>query len=310
MRRRRLWMFAGALAAGLLVAGCTQPPDNEPPAPTETLPTIAEPERFGADRVLADIRHLAETIGPRHATSAEFAESADWVERRFADLGYSVTRQEVDTPAGNSWGVEVPAGTSVNIVADHPDAVPTEPHLVVGAHLDTVPAAPGAEDNASGVAVMLELARLAAETETPVRFVAFGAEEPRGQGDDLHHFGSQQYVADLDDDERSAVMAMVALDRVGVGGAPVPICSAPGGATDLRDELAAAADQAGVDHDLCDDNTTSDHWSFTKAGLPAARLGSLPFDGYHSPGDTVDVIDPGQLDRVGAIMSSWLIAAG
>ena len=54
---------------------------------------------------------------------------------------------------------------------------------------------------------MLELARMAAAAppETPVRFISFGAEEPRGTGDALHHFGSQQHVDDLSNAERNAI---------------------------------------------------------------------------------------------------------
>ncbi len=58
----------------------------------------------------------------------------------------------------------------------------------------------------------------------PVRFIAFGgAEEPRGSGDRLHHFGSQYYVAQLGGDTARSVKAMVALDRVGAPGPAVPI---------------------------------------------------------------------------------------
>ncbi|RQN09777.1 Zn-dependent exopeptidase M28 [Aeromicrobium camelliae] len=257
-----------------------------------------------------DIRHLAEAIGPRHGTSPAYAEAAVWAEERLASLGYTVTRQAVTAPAGTTWGVDVPAGNSPNVIASRPGAGPSDPHVLIGAHLDTVPVAPGAEDNASGVAVMLELARVVAATDLPVRFVAFGAEEPRGPGDALHHFGSQQYVAALDDAGRRGIRAMVALDRVGVPGPEVPVCSgaAPAGTTAVRDELAATAARAGLPHAVCGGNTTSDHWSFDKAGVPAARLGSIPYSGYHSPADTVHVIDPEQLGRVGAIMRAWLLA--
>ena len=102
--------------------------------------------------------------------------------------GYEVESVPVPVPAGNSWGIDVPAGDSANVIADPPDLDPTEPHVVIGAHLDTVPQAPGAEDNASGVAVMVELARMAAEEPpaVPVRFIAFGAEEPRGEEEATH----------------------------------------------------------------------------------------------------------------------------
>ena len=119
----------------------------------------------------------------------------------------------------------MPAGETRNVIADPPSFDPTSPHIVIGAHLDSVPQSPGAEDNASGVAVMLELARMVAEQpgDLPVRFIAFGAEEPRGEGDDWHHYGSQHYVAELDDASRAAIVAMVALDRVGVPGDAVPV---------------------------------------------------------------------------------------
>lgn len=309
MTRLLSWV-ALLLFGAFVLSGCTESEEQAPPIPTTPAPTTPPvPPGFDVDRAMADMRQLAEAIGPRHATSTAYAEAAHWVEERFAQLGYTVTRQDVAAPAGTTWGVDVPAGNSPNIIAARPGSEPSEPHVLIGAHLDTVPVAPGAEDNASGVSVMLELARIVADSDIAVRFVAFGAEEPRGPGDALHHFGSMQYVRSLADSDRAAISAMVALDRVGVPGPQVPICSggSPSGTAEVRDQLAAAATSGSVPHTVCDGNTTSDHWSFDKAGIPAARLGSLPYAGYHSPGDTVDVIDPGQLERTGTIMRTWLL---
>jgi Zn-dependent M28 family amino/carboxypeptidase len=255
------------------------------------------------------VRHLSLRVGPREATSPAYAEAADWVEGKLGDLGYDVTRQRVPVPAGNSWGIDVPAGTSSNVVADPTGFQPARPHLLVGAHLDTVPQAPGAEDNASGISVVLELARMVARgtpPEVPVRFVAFGAEEPRGDGDALHHFGSRRYVELMTPAERRTLVGMVSLDRVGTRGPYVPACSGPGGDTGTRDDLARAARALGLQVELCDDNASSDHWSFTKAGLPSARLGSIPYAGYHSAEDLPRMVDPTQLNRVGRTMWRWL----
>ena len=95
-------------------------------------------------------------------------------------------------------------GRSVNVIATRGDVVPGEPWLAVGAHLDTVPTSPGAEDNASGIGALLAVAEAAAERRTrlPVVLIAFGAEEPRGRGDDDHQYGSRAYVASLTADER------------------------------------------------------------------------------------------------------------
>jgi poly-gamma-glutamate capsule biosynthesis protein CapA/YwtB (metallophosphatase superfamily) len=66
---------------------------------------------------------------------------------------YAVKRTKVRVPAGSSWGTPVRRGTSVNVVAEPQGFDAKKPYVVVGAHLDTVPVAPGAEDNASGIAV-------------------------------------------------------------------------------------------------------------------------------------------------------------
>lgn len=303
------------IAAVLLIA-CpseTADPDPSPEArptatasstPTES-PSPAAPT-FEVSRVRADIRYLAREIGPRHGTSDAYREAADWVEERFTELGYTVRRQRVDVPAGTSWGVAVPAGRTPNVIASPPEFDDEAPHRIVGAHLDTVPQAPGAEDNASGVAVMLELARLHVDSDDPVRFIAFTSEEPRGPGDNMHHFGSRAYVNRLDAQQRDAMRAMVSLDRVGVRSRAVPLCTGGLGTLDVRRALGAAGRDADVPTSRCANNRASDHWSFERNDQPSARVGSIPYAAYHSARDLPQVVDDRQLERVGAIMTAWL----
>src|SRR5687768_14158653 len=114
-----------AVATAALMASCTggTPEPRSTPAPgpaTATEPTTPAPTPapdFDVTRVLDDIRYLAREVGPRHGTSDAYREAADWVEQRFTELGYSVTRQHVDVPAGTSWGVPVRAGRTPNIIA-------------------------------------------------------------------------------------------------------------------------------------------------------------------------------------------------
>jgi Zn-dependent M28 family amino/carboxypeptidase len=263
---------------------------------------------MNARAALHDIVHLAADIGPREATSDNFADAATFVQNRFEHLGYDVRRTRIRVPSGSSWGTPVPRGTSLNVIAEPAGFDANEPHVVVGAHLDTVPVAPGAEDNASGIAVMLQLAGMVSQQPAalPVQFIAFGAEEPRGNGDALHHFGSREFVAGLSRSERRAIQAMVSLDRVGVRAAYVPVCTATDRGNRLRDAIRAAARQAEIPTRACT-NFASDHWSFAKAGIPAVRLGSIPYAGYHSRGDVPDVVDRGQLDRVGRTVWAWLL---
>ncbi len=337
-RTTRRWVGASGAVVLLAMGGCStdpSPPGETTPAspsdevsaeaPTtegspEPSPSAAAtpggPGREALDPLTADdldpatairaVRRLAGRIGPREATSPAYDRAAGWVSGELARLGYDVARQRVDVPAGESWGVSVPAGRSANVVATPPGFDPADPHLVVGAHLDTVPQAPGAEDNASGVGVLLAVAEAASvrSTRLPTVFVAFGAEEPRGPTDDDHHYGSRRYVDELGPRERAAVRGMVSLDRVGVG-ERVPVGSA--GDTDaVQRALLAAARRAGVATDAEGGQRSSDHWSFVRAGLPGARLGSTPYAGYHSAGDVPAVVSEAQLERVGRIVAAWL----
>jgi Iap family predicted aminopeptidase len=275
------------------------------------VPTTPVPvARFDSVAAVRTVRYLAGTIGPREATSARFRTAADWLAARLQAAGYQVRRQPVRVPAGVSWGVPVPAGRSSNVVATTPGRTTGAPYLLVGAHLDTVPQAPGAEDNASGIAVLLELARAfapagGATPRLPLVLVAFGAEEPRGPGDGRHHYGSRAYVGSLPARDRSALRGMVSLDRVGVGSV-VPVCTARPADRRLQAELLAAAARAGVGVRPCT-NRSSDHWSFARSGLSAVRLGSTPYAEYHSRSDRPSVVRQAQLDRSGQLLLAWLV---
>jgi aminopeptidase YwaD len=331
------------LLASLLLAGCTSPdgatdratdgsidgapaertvaatPEGspspgKPPAPLppgdggpRLSPEPASARHVRVGTAWEAVEHLAGRIGPRHGTSPAYRRAAGWVEGRFQALGYDVSRQPFDVPGGVSWGVPVEDGRSVNLVATQGAVDTTRPHVIVGAHLDTVPQAPGAEDNASGVGALLAVAEAVAgrHTRLPVVLVAFGAEEPRGPGDDDHHYGSRFYVSQLGAAERSALVGMVSLDRVGVGNV-MPVCSATDNPDPLRAELLAAARRVDAPTLPCTGNRASDHWSFVRNGLPGVRLGSTSFAGYHSPQDVPSVVNRDQLARAARITVAWL----
>lgn len=323
-----------ALAVGLTVSACsstdarpdaapsstststtavaTPPPSTATTDPTQAPSTPATPlPRLTADDVdvttaVEAVRHLAGEIGSRPGHTPAFRRAADWVQRELEGHGWTVTQQRFPTPAGSYEGVDLAAGPSTNVVATLGDLEPGEPWLAVGAHLDTVPQGPGAEDNASGVGVVLALAEAIAthRTRLPVVLVAFGSEEPRGPGDDDHHFGSRAFVADLSRAQRRSLEAMVSLDRVGVG-TVVPVGSAAE-PNSLTDALVAAAERVDVPTQVEVFERSSDHWSFVRDGLPGARIGSTPYAGYHGPGDVPSVVSRAQLERVGRLLAAWL----
>jgi len=154
--------------------------------------------------IAAHVRALAVDIGARPAGSEAEAQAADYVAAQFESWGYTVTRQPFEVTVGSA---EI---ASQNVIATLPGA--QEPQIVVGAHLDSVEVGTGADDNASGVAVMLAAAEvLAARPDRgPVAFVAFGAEE-------VGLRGSRHFVAELAPRERAAIRLMVNIDTVGIG---------------------------------------------------------------------------------------------
>ena len=287
------------------VPSSSSPADRQPEPPPAEAEPAAPSASFDPRVAVRTVRHLAGGIGPREATTAAYRRAAAWVARRLAASGYDVRTEPFDVPGGVSWGVPVPPGRSLNLVAALPNFDPGRPYLLVGAHLDTVPQAPGAEDNASGVGVLLAVAGATAgrRTRLPVAFVAFGAEEPRGPGDDDHHFGSRHHVARMGPRERASLRGMVSLDRVGVG-TSVPVCTA-GGPDPLRTEVLRAARRARISARPCV-NRSSDHWSFVRGGLPGVRIGGTPYAAYHSAADRPGGVDPAQRGRVGRLVLAWL----
>lgn len=159
----------------LLLAACARAP-FEP---------IVPPGAFeGAEgRLAADVDMLAGTIGERHIQGRADAlrAAADHIESRLRAEGLPPRRQVVPTPFGDTH----------NLIATVEGARPEV--FVIGAHYDTAPGTPGADDNGSGVAALLELAHRFAEQEPPwtVELVAWTNEEPpwftREQMGSAHH---------------------------------------------------------------------------------------------------------------------------
>lgn len=207
------------------------------------------------------------------------------------------------------------------IEATLPGVDPDLPPIVLGAHLDstakstpgwqaTTDAAPGADDDASGVAAVLELARLLTAWEPgyrrTVRFVLFTAEEVGLQG-------SFAYV----DDEVDAVEFMLQLDPVGYNPQGVDRLWF---AWDARwPELADAVDDAaaergtwltvqGVDAALIGGDARSDHYPFWEAGHPALHFGTFPPPpDYHEVTDTIGVVDVAFLGEVTGVLGAMVL---
>ena len=104
-----------------------------------------------AARLQAHVRYLAQTIGERHyLRPAALTATALYIEEQLRATGASVTKHEFFV-SGRSF-------VNLEVLVPRADSSHHEPAcLVVGAHYDTVPGTPGADDNASGVAALIEL---------------------------------------------------------------------------------------------------------------------------------------------------------
>ena len=172
--------------------------------------------------------------------------------------------------------------TSQNVVGRPEDG---ECSAYLGAHYDTVPGSPGANDNASGTALLIELARVSRSEGIGegLCFIAFGAEE-------IGLFGSQAFVEAHD---VSAATFMLNFDMVArIGERTGDGARFVAGDEALADRAASVATDLGygIPRGAFPRGTSSDHVSFSAAGVPAITVHSGGSDFIHTPEDTIDTV--------------------
>ncbi len=213
-----------------------------------------------------------------------------------AELGKSVTI--------TIEGAETGEKTSHNVIATkHPKnkKKATDDIIVVGSHHDSVAGAPGANDDASGTAMTLELARVLKneQTDTEVRFITFGAEE-------VGLLGSSHYVETLSEDEIDRTVANFNLDMVGSKDAGDLVMLTLDGKPNLVTELAQkSSEKLNGEATPYGQGGRSDHVPFAEVGIPAALFIHSPSEPwYHTPEDTIDKISKEKLQDVAEIVGS------
>ena len=176
--------------------------------------------------------------------------------------------------------VSPPKGTAYNVIAK-PRGVRTCATLT-GGHYDSVAVTGGADDNASGAASVVELARVVAAQHVPGAncFALFSAEE-------FGLFGSKAYVEQLSDADRNAMRGMINLDVVGIA-AELSLIGSP----DLIDVARLQARAIGIDAipSTLPTGAGSDHLSFQNAGIPVVML-YRDDQLIHTPQDDINRIE-------------------
>ena len=278
---------------------------------------LSEDEVQVRDRLEKHVSMLAGEIGERNMRHPQGLEaSLDYIEKILRDLGYQVEMQEYkveDKPVANLEAERIGTSLAGEIV-------------VVGAHYDSVFGTPGANDNASGVAGLLEIARLLAteELSRTVRFVAFVNEEPPFYltGD----MGSRVY-ASRSRRRGEDIVAMLSIETIGyyseVSGSqhyPFPFSYFYPSTANFIGFVGNFSSRRLVRHAIGTfrEHTRfpseglaapewvtgvgwSDHWAFWKEGYPAIMVTDTAlfrYDYYHTPQDTPDKLDYARTARV------------
>ena len=271
-----VWPAAGSPLA-MDLPGVQAPSARNYPA---RAPLAVPPTVFSAERIYADVKTLAALPGGRGPASAGLKKAAAIIEADFKRIGL--------TPF-SAAGFTTPP---LNIVGKIEGSGKKEEALVLCAHYDHLPAGaaafPGADDNASGVALLLELARYYAAHPAPrtLIFAAFSGEE---EG----RLGSKAFVAGLPRGAAAGLNAALNFDTIGrLGGGKLLILNS--GSSDKWVHIFRGAGfVTGTDYDLVkEDLDSSDQQSFIEAGVPAVQFFSGPKADYHKTTDTADKIDP------------------
>lgn len=258
----------------------------------------------------AHVRALAVDIGERSVLRGDgLGRAQAYVRDAFQRAGLSVQEQ----------AYEYRGRRVANIIADLPGAAAGAPY-VIGAHYDSVIGTPGADDNASGVAVTLELARRAVvdPPKVPIRFVAFTLEEPPTHS--TRHQGSRLFVHRLRASGGTVAGAIV-LEMVGLttprqvypvflkwAGYPkagnfIGVVGNRASRAFGETVVAAMRRNAALPVEslfvwlngwILPDTRLSDHASFWDNGLPALMITDTAYfrnRDYHGPGDRAETLD-------------------
>ena len=173
---------------------------------------------------------------------------------------------------------------SRNVIAEKPGNSESGGTVIVGAHYDTTPDTQGANDNGSGLSVVMTMAELTADTEYPftVKFVLFGSEE-------IGLFGSRHYVDALTEQDIEDTIAMLNFDVPGSGERLDFIGSREltDHATDIVADIGAKAADAGLP-----EGVGSDHTPFHQAGIPVIFILADDLSRINSPRDDIEWINP------------------
>lgn len=262
---------------------------------------------FDGGRAWRDVAYQT-SLGPRVPGSQAHAKTVEWIQAQLKEASWQVEIQSAEM-----------MGHMIYNVIGHRQAntTPESPWLVLGAHYDSriyadrdpdpqkrdLPV-PGANDGASGVAVLLELARVLPE-DLPknVWLVFFDAEDNGNIPGWDWILGSRAFVAGLEELPEAAIIVDM------IGDADLNIYMERNSDAELLSAIWTKAGELGYADQFIPAYKYSildDHTPFLEAGVPAADLIDFDYPYWHTTEDTADKVSPESLQAVGDTLLAWL----
>ena len=279
--------------------------------PREPLATLTQV--FSQEQMMDTIRFLSsEELKGRGLSTEELDRAAKFIAERFQEAGLK--------PGGDTEGsyFQVWKDPEHNVIMKNVIGVIPGKKLemagqsvVVGAHYDHLGKGwpdvreenrgkvhPGADDNASGVSALIELAQVLRKSLNPDRSVVFAA----FTGEEAGKKGSKHYTANQKRYPVDKCIGMLNLDTVGRLGKKKLLVLGADSAREWLHIFRGAGFVTGVEVQTVSERLdSSDNISFDEAGVPAVQLFSGPHFDYHRPTDTVEKIDPEGLLKVASV---------
>ena len=284
------------LAVTFFFAACQSLPQHVP----------AKTPKFNAERALKDLEYQVD-LGPRAPATSGHAQIVPWLEDELTQAGWEVTLQK-DVRMGHPI---------VNVIAKREQGRGAP--ILLGTHYDTriyadqesiaenrTKPVPGANDGASGVAVLLELSRVLPKDIATNLWLVFFDLEDNGQipGWDWI-LGSRSFVDTLDQHPQAVIIVDMVGDR------DLNIHHEQSSTLSLRNEIWNQAEELGYASYFIPTPKYSildDHTPFLEAGIPAVNIIDFDYPYWHTTEDTIDKVSAHSLQVVGDTLLAWLLS--
>ena len=261
---------------------------------------------FNAERAFQDLEYQVQ-LGPRVAGSSAHQQVRNWVQATNEDAGWVVEEQSI-----SYQGQEIH-----NLIAKR-DIGSDYPWIIIGAHYDSriiadkdplpenrTKPVPGANDGASGVAILNELARVLPEDlHASIWLVYFDAEDNGSMPGGEWILGSRAFVENL----QGKPDAVVVVDMV--GDQDLNIFIEKNSTEELAAEIWGVAGSLGYDRNFVDQpkhRIIDDHLPFIQVGIAAVDIIDFDYPYWHTISDTVDKVSAESLGIVGEVVLEWLM---